>query len=60
MITSLICHGTLSRFPKLRIASIENGSSWTRPLFDDLEAFYRKMPQAFPEHRRRCSVATCG
>ena len=26
MITSLICHGTLTRFPKLRIASVENGS----------------------------------
>ena len=25
MITSLICHGTLTRFPRLRIASVENG-----------------------------------
>lgn len=50
MITSLICHGTLTRFPKLRIASIENGSSWIRPLFDEYETIYRKMPQAFPEH----------
>ena len=50
MLTSLICHGTLTRFPKLRIASVENGSSWIKPLFDDYEATYAKMPQAFPEH----------
>ncbi|MBX6387747.1 MAG: amidohydrolase [Frankia sp.] len=50
MIASLICHGTLTRFPKLRIASVENGSSWVRTLIEDLEDFYRKMPRAFPEH----------
>jgi predicted TIM-barrel fold metal-dependent hydrolase len=50
MISSLICHGTLTRFPKLRIASVENGSSWIHPLFHDLEVLYKKMPQNFPEH----------
>lgn len=50
MITSLITHGTLTRFPKLRIASVENGSSWLQPLFDDFELYYKKMPQAYPEH----------
>jgi predicted TIM-barrel fold metal-dependent hydrolase len=50
MIGSLICHGTLTRFPKLRIASVENGSSWIHPLFHDLEDLYKKMPQNFPEH----------
>ncbi len=50
MITSLICHGTLTRFPRLRIASVENGSSWILPLFNDFEDLYRKMPQNFPEH----------
>jgi predicted TIM-barrel fold metal-dependent hydrolase len=50
MLTSLICHGTLSRFPKLRIASVENGSAWIKPLFDDLQSTYNKMPQNFPEH----------
>ena len=50
MITSLICHGTLTRFPKLRIASVENGSAWIKPLFDDLQSTYNKMPQNFPEH----------
>ncbi len=50
MLGSLICHGTLTRFPKLRIASVENGSAWIRPLFDDFEALYAKMPQNFEEH----------
>ncbi|MCX2928753.1 amidohydrolase family protein [Mycobacterium sp. CVI_P3] len=50
MITSLICHGTLTRFPRLRIASVENGSSWIFPLFNDFEDLYKKMPQNFPEH----------
>jgi predicted TIM-barrel fold metal-dependent hydrolase len=50
MISSLICHGTLTRFPKLRIASVENGSSWIHPLFHDLADLYKKMPQNFPEH----------
>ena len=50
MIASLICHGTLSRFPKLRIASVENGSNWVRPLLDELELTYGKMPQNFAEH----------
>lgn len=50
MITSLICHGTLSRFPRLRIASVENGSGWIFPLFNDFDDLVKKMPQNFPEH----------
>nr|ABP42845.1 amidohydrolase 2 [Mycolicibacterium gilvum PYR-GCK] len=50
MITALICHGTLTRFPKLRIASVENGSSWIFPLFNDFEELAKKMPQNFGEH----------
>jgi predicted TIM-barrel fold metal-dependent hydrolase len=50
MLASLICHGTLTRFPKLRIASVENGSSWIKPLLDDFVALYGKMPQNFEEH----------
>jgi predicted TIM-barrel fold metal-dependent hydrolase len=62
MVTSLICHGTFSRFPKLRVASIENGSAWIRPLIHDLAAAHDKMPQAFTEHpvevmRRNCWVS---
>ena len=62
MIAALICHGTLTRFPRLRIASIENGSAWIRGLIEDLNGIYGKMPQAFAEHpvevlRRNCWVS---
>src|SRR5581483_10258205 len=33
-ITSLIGHGLCSRFPTLKFAPVENGSSWVRPLLD--------------------------
>ncbi|AXI76169.1 amidohydrolase family protein [Peterkaempfera bronchialis] len=49
MVASLILHGTLTRFPKLRIGSVENGSSWIRPLIHDLQDVYRKMPREFQE-----------
>jgi predicted TIM-barrel fold metal-dependent hydrolase len=50
MLASLICHGTLTRFPKLRMASVENGASWIRTLIEDLKGVHGKMPQNFDEH----------
>jgi predicted TIM-barrel fold metal-dependent hydrolase len=50
MLASLICHGTLTRFPKLRMASVENGASWIRSLIEDLELVHGKMPKSFEEH----------
>jgi predicted TIM-barrel fold metal-dependent hydrolase len=47
--TAFTCHGVLSRFPDLRIASIENGGDWVVPFLDHLADVYRKMPQEFPE-----------
>ena len=44
-----MCHGALSRFPQLKVAVIENGSSWVEPLLDRLADIYKKMPQDFPE-----------
>ncbi|MFI0350077.1 amidohydrolase family protein [Actinomadura sp. 9N407] len=49
-VASLICHGCLSRFPDLKIATIETGSSWVRPLMEKLADTYKKMPQGFQEH----------
>jgi predicted TIM-barrel fold metal-dependent hydrolase len=49
-VASLACHGTLSRFPDLRIASVENGSTWVAPLLETLADTYKKMPQEFAEH----------
>ena len=46
---ALVCHGALSRFPDLKIAVVENGSGFVRPLFASLREAYRMMPQAFTE-----------
>jgi predicted TIM-barrel fold metal-dependent hydrolase len=48
-ISSLVCHGALSRFPTLKIAAIENGASWIGPLLDRMKDLYKKMPQDFAE-----------
>jgi len=49
-LTSLICHGTLSRFPGLKIYSVENGSDWIGYLAAGLARVHRQMPQDFAEH----------
>jgi predicted TIM-barrel fold metal-dependent hydrolase len=46
---ALICHGALSRFPQLKVAVIENGSSWVEPLMKSFKDLYKKMPQDFAE-----------
>jgi predicted TIM-barrel fold metal-dependent hydrolase len=46
---SFIVHGALSRFPQLKLAVIENGSSWVAPLLSNLADVYKKMPQDFEE-----------
>jgi predicted TIM-barrel fold metal-dependent hydrolase len=48
-VSALICHGALSRYPQLKIAVIENGSSWVEPLMRNLADVYKKMPQDFLE-----------
>jgi predicted TIM-barrel fold metal-dependent hydrolase len=47
---SAIGHGMLSRFPGVRLASIENGSTWITMVKEHLLDAYGKMPQAFAEH----------
>ena len=49
-VSSLICHGALSRFPTLKVAVIENGSSWVEPLMKALADLWKKMPQEFDEN----------
>ncbi len=46
-VASLACHGVLSRFPNLKIAVVETGAAWVRPLLEKLADIYKKMPQAF-------------
>jgi predicted TIM-barrel fold metal-dependent hydrolase len=48
-VRSLICHGTLSRFPKVRVALIENGAGWVPGLLENLDHTWSQMPQAFGE-----------
>jgi predicted TIM-barrel fold metal-dependent hydrolase len=48
-VSALICHGALSRFPTLKVAVIENGSSWVAPLLGSLADLWKKMPQDFLE-----------
>ena len=44
---SAVCHGLLTRHPKLKLAVIENGGSWVPHLLQNLAETYKKMPQAF-------------
>jgi predicted TIM-barrel fold metal-dependent hydrolase len=46
---SAICHGLLTRHPKLNLAVIENGGSWVPHLLENLAETYKKLPQAFDE-----------
>jgi predicted TIM-barrel fold metal-dependent hydrolase len=48
-LAALACHGTLSRFPDLRIASVENGSTWLPPVLQSLQEVYKRMPQKLAE-----------
>ena len=48
-IAALVCHGALSRFPGLRVMSVENGSDWVPGLLHHLAGVHKKMPQLFDE-----------
>ena len=40
--TALLCHGVLSRFPELRVASIESGGDWVAPFLDHVADIYKQ------------------
>ncbi len=46
-VASWVCHGALFRFPTLKLAVIENGSAWLKPLLDILTDVYKKAPEGF-------------
>ena len=48
-VASLIVHGVFTRFPALRVASVENGSEWVALLVKRLRKLANQMPWAFPE-----------
>jgi predicted TIM-barrel fold metal-dependent hydrolase len=47
---SAVTHGMLSRFPELKMATIELGSRWLPRVVEDMLLTYKKMPHQFPEH----------
>jgi predicted TIM-barrel fold metal-dependent hydrolase len=47
--TAYLCHGVFSRFPNLRVASIESGGDWVAGFLDHVADTYKKMPHAFGE-----------
>jgi predicted TIM-barrel fold metal-dependent hydrolase len=46
---ALIMHGVFTRFPNVRVASIENGSDWAVTLLKKLGKTYNQTPFAFAE-----------
>jgi predicted TIM-barrel fold metal-dependent hydrolase len=49
VVASIIGHGMATRFPKLRILPVENGSAWVPPLLERLEKVYSRKPELFEE-----------
>jgi predicted TIM-barrel fold metal-dependent hydrolase len=47
---SAVGHGMLSRFPGVRLATIECGSTWITRLVEDMVTTYKKTPHLFAEH----------
>jgi predicted TIM-barrel fold metal-dependent hydrolase len=50
MMSAMICHGAFTRFPDLRVGTIENGGTWVAPFVKSLDNIHKKMPQDFEEH----------
>jgi len=48
-VAALACHGLLTRFPELRIAMVENGTTWLPRLLENLADTRKKMPQLYAE-----------
>ncbi len=48
-VASAIGHGMCTRFPRLKITPVENGSGWVRPLLRDMESAYSFNPHLFEE-----------
>jgi predicted TIM-barrel fold metal-dependent hydrolase len=51
-VASFIADGLFHRYPNLRLATIENGAEWVRPLFGKLKKSFQMRSQMFPEDPR--------
>ena len=49
-LAAMICQGALTRFPRLKVLSVENGADWAPHLMHQLDIAYGRMPQEFAEH----------
>jgi predicted TIM-barrel fold metal-dependent hydrolase len=47
-VAALICHGVLTRHPRLRLATIESGSEWVPSLVKKLKRSYAQAPGSYP------------
>jgi predicted TIM-barrel fold metal-dependent hydrolase len=47
-----LCHLIFERFPRLRVASVENGASWVPDLLHRLDDAANRNPGYFPNHPR--------
>jgi len=50
MLSALIAHGVMTRFPNIRWVSAENGSIWVPHLMKMLKRAYGQMPKSFTRH----------
>lgn len=46
-IAALVCDGVFTRFPRIRVATIESGSDWVLPLVRALGKTFKQRPGAF-------------
>ena len=46
-LAGLVCDGVFTRFPRIRVATIESGSDWVKPLSKALRKAFRQRPGAF-------------
>ncbi len=49
LIASMIGHGMLTRFPRLKVVIVEHFNEWTRPMLDQFASAYEKAPVLFDE-----------
>jgi hypothetical protein len=59
-LASLVCDRLFDRFPRVRVASVENGSRFLGGLFDRLRIVSHKMSAGSRRIRSRRCAATCG
>ena len=49
-VISFLAHGCLHRHPQLKVAMVENGSAWVRPLLKHMEVVADRTKGRWPEH----------